>query len=342
MGGLLWYGLGPPGYPALQHPPEISRERRTITVELTDQSRLTYNFEGFLVSDPPPAGLDPATRQLARNQAWEALREARRFESAGDSRRMIAALALAKSQAERAHDTPVASWASRQWALGLLAAGQLEAALAAWEETWSGSMEIAFEAGTALHRAGALEPAATWLERAAAQGAPANASPFVAPLLEALLLLDLERGVLAQTAPRHLTRFRAFYPNPPERAAAQGYEIAVATWLGQPTELGVLEAAVPPASTHPRMVWFAEAFRLAGAPERAAELVAREQSRGWTEDPELLFLQAELMADAGQKVEGLALGRRAWELMTAAPTTCAQRAQLPRYAARLELLEAKP
>lgn len=340
-GGLRWYFVTRHGFPAYQRSARVDHERRRLEISMTEGLEpVRLSFDGFEVSGEA-SGRPLELRQRARQRAWEAIeRGLRARRAAGDPTTLQEAFGAARAAAVEAGDLFLAEWATRQEAGALVALGRLEAGGALWESLGADRADVALDAGRAFHQAGALEEAGRWFDRGARAGASGSHSAFVAPLLEAQLLLDLERGRLAERSEGLFRNFLGLYGTSP--AALDQVALLKAfvdTWLGRPSPPEMLATLLPWVQDHRHKVWLGEAYVLAGDRAGARALVDQLDRGGWKGRAAVELLRAEVLAAEGlgdAAREAAAAAHRA--MVAAEPDDLVLRAHRRRHGQRLDVL----
>jgi tetratricopeptide (TPR) repeat protein len=309
---LLWYALGPRERLLDSFRPcRIDPAARRIECAYTGGVRLRLGFDGFPVDRPSPR---PAgERRAAREGSYRELREAGRLLAGDDPADALPPAERAIAQAEQTGDRRLLDWAERLHASILVAAGRLAegegefARLAASSEAAS---DVCYDAGKALHLAGALAPAVAWYRRGLGRGGSTQAGRAKWEFLEGevLALTELKRFAEARG---EIERFVALYPD--DNAFLEIYRRYV-SWR---------EGAVPSASgldinegSPDVLRYFRLELRFAAGtdPRQMLQEIAAELPHSSEAAAELLSLEGEVLARLGRRTEARRAAQDAYEL----------------------------
>ena len=267
---------------------------------------LAFDFDGFR-EGTAPAGLDPATRQRRREEAYARLRNAVRLRAAG----LAAAVDEAHAAAETAAaigEPDLADWARTVEATALVAAGSLEEGDALFRRlavSGPAGIEAMLQAAQIHHRAGRTDRAVAWYREGLILAADIGRGRHPIELLEGLLLALVEAGRFAEAE----TAIRESSPliGAPAEVLA-GLEAWLAWRRGGSPEPSVL----PAGGLDPQRYYRLE-FRLARGedPGRLLADVRADQPEASETRALLLSLESECLARLGRGPEALVKAREA-------------------------------
>lgn len=321
---LLWYAVGPPRGHGRVRRLRVDAVQRTLELLYTDSSSWKVGFDGL-----PESASTEVTREeraQSRMRAWEALRDGMRLADLRDHQAAAARLLKAEDDSRRTGERYLPSFIVRLRARELVALGAFEEADQLYDplvEDGHGD-ELAIDAARAFHRAGQLDRAVAWYERAVQLNNQVRSGRGLYESIEGLLFALLEKGDEAALV---AAADRITFATEEAEPMLSVYR-SVARWLvGRPAPT----YEVGPATPDLQRYWSYEIRWANGESPRTLLAGLREEIPRQTEGaPLALSLEAALLAETGDLEAARERMEQAWKSAEAAPVDdIAVRAHLP-------------
>lgn len=302
---LLWYSLVARFSTKIQFDAAVIDEKsRRISLGHADGPPTVVGFDGFL-SGQGSAASSPA-RSSSRALAYENLREGSRLAAQNVFGEAVTALDRAFAAASAAADANLIGWVRRVRARILARAGRMPEAEREFTDlvrSSSTASDVAFEAATEMHLAGALKEAVGWYRTGLGRGGQNDEGRLK---YEFLIGVALALGELNEwdAALEEARRFAAAYPSSIDAPIIRDYVL----WRTGQTPMQ--QYRLSDATTDLYRYWDLEFRSRTGDPSPVLEAVRKEQSRSGMTGP-LLSLEAELLARSGKRAEAAATAGQA-------------------------------
>jgi hypothetical protein len=328
---LLWYALLPRGW---GESGQVDRDRRTVTVVLTNGRKARLDAAGF--ATPPPSPMTAIAREELRRTAFRTLDHCLRLRATASDR----ALEEARSAAGIAKriGEPFLEEAARRFELQSLVrlgrAAEGDALASTLMSGSDGAADIAFDAATAFHLAGDLDRAVRYYRRGLFDEREASGGRIKYEFIEGAVLALIEQKKFGEAI--NLADHAA--ESYPEFKPMVALVRSVASWRAGET---VAPVAAYDTAFLTHRYWLLEVELAAnGDSPSLRQRLSAELSRQTGVTPLLESLQAELLARDGKIAEAVQMGRRslAWSEQNRAKEVVA-RAHHSLIAARLSALE---
>jgi len=297
---MLWYSLVARFTTKIRFDSaSIDTKARKISLSRADGPPTVVGFNGFL--EGRSKDQSSPERSSERVLAYEMLREGSRLAAQNVFDEAIASLDRAFAAASTANDRNLGDWVRRVRAKILARSGRLpeaEREFADLVRSSNTASDIAFEAATEMHLAGALREAVGWYRQGLGRGGENDAGRFK---YEFLIGVALALGELNDwnAALEEARRFAASYPTSIDAPIVRDYV------LWRTGRSPMLQYRVGDATTDLYRYWDLEFRSQTEDPSEMLESVRRERARTGMQGP-LLSLEAELLARSGKRAEAAA------------------------------------